>query len=321
MPAAARRGRGRACRRGTIATSPRPPRRRLERRKIELGQVNPLAKEEYECEKERLLSWSRRGKTWSEACRSSRPARRARRDRRAVLRRHLPRRRRALRGGSRPRSSPAARAGSGSSSPRRRAASGVEVELHPAGEDHAARDALRRREGLEAISFLFALFLAKPCPFYLLDEVEARARRREHRPLRPAPAPLRRPRAVRGHHPPEADDGGRRRALRRDDGRRRDQPDRLPPPPARGSGSAGKLEPGCAQARPRSGTRKLKRVRIAARIWDFALLSVELVLRGQALRRLDQPGVDQPLPYLVLVDVLEPDEEEGGDASKCGVSR
>jgi chromosome segregation protein len=28
-------------------------------------------------------------------------------------------------------------------------------------------------KALGAISFLFALFLAKPCPFYLLDEVEA----------------------------------------------------------------------------------------------------------------------------------------------------
>ena len=28
-------------------------------------------------------------------------------------------------------------------------------------------------KSLGAISFLFALFLARPCPFYLLDEVEA----------------------------------------------------------------------------------------------------------------------------------------------------
>ena len=28
-------------------------------------------------------------------------------------------------------------------------------------------------KALGAISFLFALFLARPCPFYLLDEVEA----------------------------------------------------------------------------------------------------------------------------------------------------
>ena len=31
----------------------------------------------------------------------------------------------------------------------------------------------KSRRALGAISFLFALFLARPCPFYLLDEVEA----------------------------------------------------------------------------------------------------------------------------------------------------
>ena len=39
---------------------------------------------------------------------------------------------------------------------------------------------------------------------------------------------------------------------------------------------------------------------------------VELVLGGQALRRLDQPRVDQALAHLVLVDVLEPDQQERG---------
>jgi chromosome segregation protein len=46
-------------------------------------------------------------------------------------------------------------------------------EPRPAGKrDHAADAAVGRGEGPGAIPSL-ALFLAKPCPFYLLDEVEA----------------------------------------------------------------------------------------------------------------------------------------------------
>jgi chromosome segregation protein len=51
---------------------------------------------------------------------------------------------------------------------------GVEVELRPAGKKITKLSLLSGGEkALGAISFLFALFLAKPCPFYLLDEVEA----------------------------------------------------------------------------------------------------------------------------------------------------
>ena len=52
--------------------------------------------------------------------------------------------------------------------------SGIEVELRPAGKKITRLGMLSGGEkALGAISFLFALFLAKPCPFYLLDEVEA----------------------------------------------------------------------------------------------------------------------------------------------------
>ena len=53
-------------------------------------------------------------------------------------------------------------------------APGVEVELRPAGK-RVTRLALLSggEKALAAIAFLFALFLARPCPFYLLDEVEA----------------------------------------------------------------------------------------------------------------------------------------------------
>ena len=66
-------------------------------------------------------------------------------------------------------------ADSASSSPRReRTEAGVEVELRPAGKRITRLTLLSGGEkALGAISFLFALFLAKPCPFYLLDEVEA----------------------------------------------------------------------------------------------------------------------------------------------------
>ena len=51
---------------------------------------------------------------------------------------------------------------------------GIEVELRPAGKRVTRLSLLSGGEkALGAISFLFALFLAKPCPFYLLDEVEA----------------------------------------------------------------------------------------------------------------------------------------------------
>ncbi len=51
---------------------------------------------------------------------------------------------------------------------------GVEVELRPAGKKITRLSLLSGGEkALGAIAFLFALFLARPCPFYLLDEVEA----------------------------------------------------------------------------------------------------------------------------------------------------
>jgi chromosome segregation protein len=51
---------------------------------------------------------------------------------------------------------------------------GIEVELRPAGKKVTRLSLLSGGEkALGAISFLFSLFLARPCPFYLLDEVEA----------------------------------------------------------------------------------------------------------------------------------------------------
>ena len=70
-------------------------------------------------------------------------------------------------------------------------------------------------KAMTAIAFLFSLFLARPCPFYILDEVEASLDdiniRRFLSLVRQVPGQD----AVHHHHPPAADHGGRRHALRR----------------------------------------------------------------------------------------------------------
>jgi chromosome segregation protein len=51
---------------------------------------------------------------------------------------------------------------------------GVEIEITPAGKSTKRLMLLSGGEkSMTAIAFLFAVFLAKPCPFYILDEVEA----------------------------------------------------------------------------------------------------------------------------------------------------
>ncbi len=51
---------------------------------------------------------------------------------------------------------------------------GVEIEITPAGKSSKRLSLLSGGEkSLTALAFLFAVFLARPCPFYVLDEVEA----------------------------------------------------------------------------------------------------------------------------------------------------
>jgi chromosome segregation protein len=51
---------------------------------------------------------------------------------------------------------------------------GVEVEVTPAGKATKRLSLLSGGEkSLVALAFMFAVFLARPCPFYILDEVEA----------------------------------------------------------------------------------------------------------------------------------------------------
>ncbi|MBU3674147.1 MAG: hypothetical protein FGM34_03715, partial [Solirubrobacteraceae bacterium] len=51
---------------------------------------------------------------------------------------------------------------------------GVEIEVTPAGKSMKKLTLMSGGEkSMTAIAFLFAVFLARPCPFYILDEVEA----------------------------------------------------------------------------------------------------------------------------------------------------
>jgi chromosome segregation ATPase len=53
-------------------------------------------------------------------------------------------------------------------------ATGVEIEITPAGKSTKRLSLLSGGEkSMTALAFLFAVFLARPCPFYILDEVEA----------------------------------------------------------------------------------------------------------------------------------------------------
>ncbi len=148
---------------------------RLLRRRQELGEVNPLAREEYAREKARLeeLRLQR-----ADLERSLQELERLRRDLADTVERQfastLAKAQESFAqvaatlfpgGWGRLRLSPPEG---------EEAEPGVEVELRPAGKRVTRLSLLSGGEkALGAISFLFALFLARPCPFYLLDEVEA----------------------------------------------------------------------------------------------------------------------------------------------------
>ena len=148
---------------------------RLETRRIQLGQVNPLAKEEYDSEQERLdeLALQRADLEQSLAEIESLRAELA-----ETVERRFEETFGAVAANFEEVASTLFPGGGG----RLRLVEpddeegelGVEVELQPAGKRITRLSMLSGGEkALGAISFLFALFLAKPCPFYLLDEVEA----------------------------------------------------------------------------------------------------------------------------------------------------
>ena len=157
---------------------------------------------------------------------------------------------------------------------------GVEVELRPAGKRITRLGMLSGGEkALGAISFLFALFLAKPCPFYLLDEVEAAL--------------------------DDANIGRFVELLRR----YADKAQFVVITHQKRTMEAADVLYGVTMGG--DGVSQIVSRRLPREEAIAAAVLVEFVLGGEALRRLDQPRVDQPLPHLVLVDVLQPDQQEG----------
>jgi chromosome segregation protein len=150
---------------------------RLERRRETLGQVNPLAHEEYEAEKARLeeLAAQRADLEASlaelEKLRNELTETVERRFAETfdAVRRHFADVTATVFPGGEGRLRLTEDEEDGED-----AEPGVEVELRPAGKRVQRLSLLSGGEkALGAIAFLFALFLARPCPFYLLDEVEA----------------------------------------------------------------------------------------------------------------------------------------------------
>ncbi len=148
---------------------------RLERRREQLGGVNPFAKEEYAAEKERLSEL----RTQREDLERATGELRALRDEltETVERRFAETFDAVQRNFSEVASTlfPGGHGRLRLTQPEEDdGEAGIEVELSPAGKRVTRLSLLSGGEkALGAISFLFALFLARPCPFYLLDEVEA----------------------------------------------------------------------------------------------------------------------------------------------------
>jgi chromosome segregation protein len=147
---------------------------RLERRREQLGQVNPLAAEEHARESERLADLRAQREDLE---RSLAELERVRdeltetvetrfAETYAAVERHFAEVAATLFPGGKGRLVAV--------EPEDGEEAGVELELQPAGKKITRLSLLSGGEkALGAISFLFALFLARPCPFYLLDEVEA----------------------------------------------------------------------------------------------------------------------------------------------------
>jgi chromosome segregation protein len=147
---------------------------RLERRREQLGQVNPLAREEYEAEKLRLdeLSTQR-----ADLERSLQELEQLRRELTETVERRFEETFAAVERHFADVAGTLFPGGEGRlrlTEPDEDGELGIEVELRPAGKRVTRLSLLSGGEkALGAIAFLFALFLARPSPFYLLDEVEA----------------------------------------------------------------------------------------------------------------------------------------------------
>ena len=148
---------------------------RLERRREQLGGVNPFAKEEYAAEKERLSELRTQREDLE---RSLDELRELRDDLTETVDRRFTETFDAVQKNFAEVASTLFPGGKGrlrlTEPDEEGGEHGIEVELSPAGKKITRLSLLSGGEkALGAISFLFALFLARPCPFYLLDEVEA----------------------------------------------------------------------------------------------------------------------------------------------------
>src|SRR3954471_23525630 len=148
---------------------------RLERRRESLGQVNPLAQQEYDQEKERLVELSSQR---SDLEASLEELEKLRDDLARTVEDRFAETFAAVQANFAEVASTLFPGGEGrlrlTEAEEEGEQPGVEVELRPAGKKVTRLSLLSGGEkALGAISFLFALFLARPCPFYLLDEVEA----------------------------------------------------------------------------------------------------------------------------------------------------
>jgi len=152
---------------------------RLERRREALGSVNPLAKEEYDREKERLTELRDQRTDLEQSLAELQNLRdelaetveRRFEETFTAVRDHFEEVASTLFPGGEGRlrlTEPEVEGEDEDVEP------GIEIELRPAGKKVTRLSLLSGGEkALGAISFLFALFLARPHPFYLLDEVEA----------------------------------------------------------------------------------------------------------------------------------------------------
>jgi chromosome segregation protein len=147
---------------------------RLERRREALGQVNPLAAEEHAREKERLEELTTQREDLERSLTElgdlrdelAETVERRFEETLADVVRHFEEVAGTLFPGGHGRLVPVEDEDGGEP--------GIEVELQPAGKRVTRLSLLSGGEkALGAISFLFALFLARPCAFYVLDEVEA----------------------------------------------------------------------------------------------------------------------------------------------------
>ncbi|HKT43826.1 MAG TPA: AAA family ATPase [Gaiellaceae bacterium] len=148
---------------------------RLERRREALGQVNPLAKEEYDTEKGRLEELSTQR---SDLEASLDELEKLRAELTETVERRFAETFASVQENFAEVASTLFPGGEGrlrmTEPDDEEGEVGIEVELRPAGKKVQRLSLLSGGEkALGAISFLFALFLARPCPFYLLDEVEA----------------------------------------------------------------------------------------------------------------------------------------------------